>query len=110
MRRLLPGETRGESAVEGTSGAVEFVLIRVRAEEAALQGEPSASEGSRASWFIRGRYCTVAGHGTFPSHGSASTRDRRCPGRIGWGKSVAVHAVTVAGVSCWSDQDATPDL
>jgi hypothetical protein len=47
-QQLLPGETRRESAVEGTSGAAELAIIRVRAGEAALQGEPCASTGSWA--------------------------------------------------------------
>jgi hypothetical protein len=47
-QQLLPGETRRESAVEGTSGAAELAIIRVRAGEAALQGKPCASTGSWA--------------------------------------------------------------
>ena len=75
--------------VEGTSGAADWVLFREWAQEAALEGRPSFGEGCRAGSFERGRYRTAVELRWAFSRSSARIRDRRCPGRSGWGKSNA---------------------
>jgi hypothetical protein len=94
--QLLPGRP-GRPTVEGTPGAVELVHFREGTGEAALQGEPRESVVSRAGWFERGRNRTVAERRNLSSDARHRLRDRGCPGRSGWGKSVGRAVVTTGG-------------
>lgn len=77
--------------MEGTSGAVELDFFREEAGQTALTGESRRWRGE-PGWLVRETETVTARSQGLTSSGSgrAAAGDRRCPSRIGWGKSIAV--------------------
>jgi hypothetical protein len=88
--KVAPLPARGVSLVEGTSGAaVRAFLSRGGAES----GPTRCAERKRGApgGFVRrrGPYRRAVELRRSSSRGATRTRDRRCPGLSGWGKSTA---------------------
>jgi hypothetical protein len=75
-------------AMEGTSGAAEHATLRGAACEAALKGERRFGNEARSSGrHVNGASVTKLRRGRKLQPATPRVRDRRCPGRSGWGKA-----------------------
>jgi hypothetical protein len=88
---------------------LSVLSFRGEVRRAALQGVPSASEVHRADSFGNEAHTAGPSSHVDSSRGATRTRDRRCPGLSGWGKSTAASGRRGGGRRGPQSQ-VTPDL